>query len=200
MRRYLSSTAIVLIITAAGFSGVATSDRDADQYAAYSLLLNQITKSPEDGSPVKLFVINDRTSVDRQTGYSPRYVFRMYKLALSPAFQAALKDYETKNKQPQTLTRSFNLKSDYLLLESKDFDAFFNDTNVRDNWRSFYRKYPNSPGYITVSRVGFDSTGTHALLYFEIKCGGLCADGSYQLLTKENGAWKVTKEISFWAS
>lgn len=199
MRRCFSSVTVILLIVVAGYSIVAASQDDA-QYAVYSVLLNQITRSPEDGSPITQFVLNDRTSSDKQTGYTPRYVFRMYKLSLSPAFQAALKDYETKNKQPQRLTRSFNLKSDYLLLESKQFDAFFTDSNVRDNWQTFYRKYPNSPGYITVSRVGFDSNRTHALLYFEIKCGGLCADGSYRLLTKENGVWTVTKQISFWMS
>jgi hypothetical protein len=198
--RHLVSSTITLVVLAFAFAHVRAADRGTETYAVYSLLLNQITESPEDGSPVKLFVINSATSGDTQTGWSPQGVFQFYKYQLSPDFQSALTDYEGTNKQPQNLVRSFNVKNDYVFLNANDFHGFFKDNNARDNWRAFYSKYPNSPGYITVSRVGFDSNRTHALLYFEFQCGGLCADGSYRLLTKKDGVWTVTKRISFWMS
>ncbi|HKC62384.1 MAG TPA: hypothetical protein VKB86_02045 [Pyrinomonadaceae bacterium] len=178
-------------------SAVVKSNPIDEQYAVYSVLLNEIHNSPEDGSQVKLIVINDQTSGDNVTKQSPEYIFQSYKVSLSPEFQAALKDYEAKNKEPQRLIGSFDLKVDYVLLNKKDFDAFFKGNSY---WKDYYRKYPNSPGYITLSKVGFDPDMKHALVYVGIDCGGLCGDGSYRLLTKEDGVWKETKRLSFWAS
>ncbi|MFL6231085.1 MAG: hypothetical protein ACJ741_20095, partial [Pyrinomonadaceae bacterium] len=170
------------------------------EYAVYAALLNKIGSSPEDGSGVKLLVVNNQTSGDMVTGSQPEEVFKDYKETLSSEFQAALKDYKAKNQKSERLVRSFNLNLDYLLVNRNEFQAFFKSKNLEESWKNFYKKYPNSPGYITLSRVGFDPSMTHACLYAETDCGSLCGDGSYILLTKEKGTWKVTKELSFWQS
>jgi hypothetical protein len=71
---------------------------------------------------------------------------------------------------------------------------------LREEWEAFYRKYPNSGGFITLSRVGFDAEKKHAFAYVQYECGSLCADASYYLLEKEQGVWKVTKRAMAWAS
>lgn len=171
-----------------------------EEYAIYSVLLNRISRSPEDGGEIQLLVINDQTSVDEVTDHSPEEVFKMYKEALTPTLSAALRDYKSKNEQPRHLTKSFDLKFDYALVSKEEFGGFFKGKNLREDWDSFYRKYPNSPGYISLSRVGFSPDMTQAVVYMEYTCGGLCADGSYAILYQENGEWKEVKRIHFWAS
>jgi hypothetical protein len=175
-------------------------DPPSEEYAVYSTLLNQMLYSPEDGKPVKLFVINDETSADKVMSFPPEKVFENYKLTLAPEFGAALKDYKEKNREPLKLGNSFELKSDYWLLSRKDFYALFKDKEGDDFWFAFHRKYPDASGYITFSRVGFDPEMRHAVLYMEIQCGGTCGQGSYKLLSKEAGAWKLVQSLALWAS
>jgi hypothetical protein len=61
-----------------------------EEYAIYSVLLNRISISPEDGGKIKLLVINDQTSVDKVTEHTPEEIFRSYKEPLTPALSAAL--------------------------------------------------------------------------------------------------------------
>lgn len=58
---------MILVVGVLAFAGIP--DRDDEAHTVYSFLLNQISRSPEDGSPVKLFVINARTSGDMLTGW-----------------------------------------------------------------------------------------------------------------------------------
>ena len=69
-----------------------------------------------------------------------------------------------------------------------------------DGWDDFYKKYPGSSGYITFSRVGFNSDKTKAVIYKETGCGMLCAYGGYVLLSKDNGAWKEIASYGCWMS
>jgi len=168
-----------------------------EEYAVYSALLDGVWISPGDGGKIKLLVINDQTSVD---DYSPEKVFKMYKEPLTPALSAALRDYNVKNGQPRQLTKSFDIKFDYALVSKREFDAFFKGKNLGEDWESYYRKYPGSPGYISLSRVGFSPGMAQAVVYMEYVCGSLCSNGSYFILSKENGEWRETKKIHFLTS
>ena len=57
-----------------------------------------------------------------------------------------------------------------------------------------------SAGYITFSRVGFNSDGTKAVIYRETVCGSLCGYGGYVLLSKDDGAWKEIDGYGCWMS
>lgn len=56
-------------------------------------------------------------------------------------------------------------------------------------WHSFYTKYPNSGGLITVTRPGFSADGATALMYIGRACGGRCGAFGYAVLRKEHGRW-----------
>src|SRR4051812_38982291 len=91
-------------------------DPVAEQYAVYSALLNEFHSGPDGASRVKPIVVNDETSVDTVSGFSPEQIFQNHEISLSPAFHSALKDYEAKNKESEQLISSFKLDLDYLFL------------------------------------------------------------------------------------
>ncbi len=64
----------------------------------------------------------------------------------------------------------------------------------------FYRLYPKSTGFMSVSRIGCNSAKTQALVYIGNLCGGLCGTGQVFLLVKEGGAWKVQYVTMTWIS
>jgi len=61
------------------------------------------------------------------------------------------------------------------------------------------RRFPNSLGYIAVSRAGFNFNKTEAIFYLDHFCG-LCGGGRYILMRKASGAWKVADEHYTWIS
>jgi len=200
MRIILLSLTIILIFVACSESQnkvetvITKLDPVAEQYAVYSVLSNQYASG-------EILMINNRTSVDKFSGRSPEQTFQSYDLTIPPEFQPALKDYESKNKEPEQLTSSFSINTDYKLVTEKEFQAYSKGKQGFNDWTKGKQGFNDwKITYFTFSRVGFDSEMKHAFVYVEYVCGSLCADGSYNLLTKEDGVWKETKRLSFWAS
>jgi hypothetical protein len=46
-------------------------------------------------------------------------------------------------------------------------------------------------GVITLSRVGFDASGKHAVVYAQLTYCGLYGEGAYLYLSKESGTWHI---------
>jgi hypothetical protein len=63
--------------------------------------------------------------------------------------------------------------------------------------RALLRK---SWGVITLSRVGFDLGGGHAVVYAQLTYCGLCGEGTYLYLSKETGAWHIVGRAGTWIS
>jgi len=53
-------------------------------------------------------------------------------------------------------------------------------------------------GTVNLSRVGFNSEKTEALVYTERSCGPDCGGGDFFLLRKKDGAWTVVAQINLW--
>lgn len=172
-----------------------------ESYAVYSAILKGTTKSPHDGQPVKLFVIAETTGgMDDEIADTSNKVLDHAKQSLSRPVKDAISDYQKKNEKEQQLIRSFDLSTKYELIDKTEFNAFFKRDNLEQSWQDFYTKYPKSPGFIVFSNVGFDAEKRHAVVYREIHCGGLCADGSFVFLEHIDSKWKITKAIPIWAS
>ena len=67
-------------------------------------------------------------------------------------------------------------------------------------WKRYYEEHPRSVGKGLVSRVGFDETGTEALLYFGIQSRGLAGSGHFVLLRLQNGKWSEVERTMAWIS
>jgi hypothetical protein len=67
-------------------------------------------------------------------------------------------------------------------------------------WDRFYVKYPQTRGYVTLSKVALDPAGMQALVYTEEYCGMWCAEGTFVFLEKEEADWKVRRKLTYWVS
>jgi hypothetical protein len=70
----------------------------------------------------------------------------------------------------------------------------------RGGWGEFYKRYPDSGGFISVSRPGFNKEMDQALIFIEHRCGDLCGTGHYILLEKSGDTWKVIQQNLVWIS
>ncbi|MFL6650763.1 MAG: hypothetical protein ACJ8J7_05695 [Sulfurifustaceae bacterium] len=88
-----------------------------------------------------------------------------------------------------------------VIASDSDLQKFFQEKRtLEQNWKAFYRQYPNAPGLIGVSRVGFNSQATQAVVYIEIGCGPLCGNGFMAHLKRGLSGWKVEKIEHLWVS
>lgn len=83
-------------------------------------------------------------------------------------------------------------------MNDSEVNEIFSDPNA--GWDFFYKKYPDSQGITTLSRVGFNIDKTKALVYFGTQSDGLAGTGYYVILQKEINRWKIVKKQMLWIS
>ena len=89
------------------------------------------------------------------------------------------------------------LEDEYKFISTQEFANLFRPN--ADGWASFYSQHKSSD-LITLSKVGFNSNKTKALVYAASQCGWKCGKGDYFLLNKQNGAWEIVTMINSWVS
>jgi hypothetical protein len=115
-----------------------------------------------------------------------------------PKLQAAsLNSFREMNTQPAPFQHSFHLSVPYDLVDKTEVDSIFNKGGW---WTDYYKKYPNSQGILSLSRVGFSPDGNQAVFYASNGCGGKCGTGTYVVMKRVDSGWKVAKEILTWIS
>jgi hypothetical protein len=102
------------------------------------------------------------------------------------------------NLHASSFRRSFALPIPYQIVSSSEMHSIFGTPG--DIWGRYCEKYPNSPGLLRLSRVGFNSDGNQAALYVSIHCGGLCGGGYFVIMEKVDSNWKVVQEVQVWVS
>lgn len=63
------------------------------------------------------------------------------------------------------LQKKLSLNTNYILISRDKYIEILQDSIIPD-WDNFDRIFPDSPGFLTVSRVGFDTDYSQALIYF----------------------------------
>ncbi len=174
------------------------SDEEANEI--YHLLVHrQFIRNDE----IKLIVIQAETtscpmyedeSVKEKFGVTEQF-HQMMSKTMPEAEAQTLDNYLLSNKGRQEL-KVWNLDVNYVMVRNSDLP----DSKFENFWDRFYRKYPNSPGLMFFSQVGFNDRHDQAFLYMGRSCGGLCGVGEYVLLNKVNGEWVVSKEQELWVS
>ena len=69
-----------------------------------------------------------------------------------------------------------------------------------EDWKTFYRMFPHSNGYIRFSRAGFNRAGDEAFVSTAWMSGSLSGEGRYILLRKNDGRWNIETSITTWVS
>jgi hypothetical protein len=183
------------------------SEISAEEYAIYTAAINSLLSGQEDSSASKAraLVIEDHTTNNSFTfGEDERSFLEKQFLTIS---KETIDDYVAKNAKSYQLTESFDFGLKYILVSKEKTDLI-----LKGRWREFYKQFPNSRGFITVSRVGLDSSGKQAVVYtgsqwslcspnsshLVTRCGGFCGIGFYVLLAKNDQGWAVQQKLLAW--
>lgn len=168
-------------------------DRQTEEYAVYSGLINSFQSEPG----VDLLLVANQTTptVSRDREFDEK-AFIKYQLPDTTA-KETLNDYQLIDSQPLNIANRFAINRRYILLSNQEARSYFENSDTR---LRLQEKYPTSSGRIMMlSRVGFNRRMNEGLVYAWAYCGADCGGGGYYLLRKEDGAWKV-KEKKLWIS
>ena len=169
------------------------SDDEMAEYAVYNALL----KARFVHDRVGLLVIRRNTSLDPARSSIERSDYLQQNLpGLSDEI---VEDFENKNQTLHELKPQFDLGVEYTLVSDQEIEELFGQQD-KDGWQAFYEKYPDAPGEITLSRVGFNEARNKALVYIGNQQGWLAGAGYFVLLTMQDGQWIIESELMAWIS
>lgn len=174
---------------------VSYSEIDPDEYNVYSALLTQSYISEGE---TQVVIDNYTQNVSVYYDDDIKEHFNYLRKRLPSLSQRTIDDFKSKDGS-HPLHRSFNVKIKYTLISHEQFERFAGPNGTmgmsRVGWETFYREYPGASGFLLLSRVGFDPKKTQALVFVlhmrGNPSGRWWGDGSYLLLVKKNGLWRV---------
>lgn len=125
------------------------------------------------------------------TAVSSRFVLfsaRHLKEAIPRLKPSLILEFFLSNLRDEQIERRFTLGDRYEL-------ATRQETNLYPT-EQFAKRFPDSYGYLTFSRIGFNRDLTEAVFYTEHMCG----EGKYVFMRKVNGHWTTEGEAPTWIS
>lgn len=144
-------------------------------------------------------VITDTPSIRRITiGENPQKAcFRIVQQAevLDQRIAEAVFDFCDKNTDTEKQMFVGKIKVKHVML-SQENEAQIFDTEKnggRDGWKVFREHYPQSPGIITLSRPGFSTDGSVAVIYMSNRSNWLVGHGRIYVYELENNRWNEIK-------
>jgi hypothetical protein len=174
----------------------------ADEYAVYAAVIGNMFAGDivtfDTQSKVKMLVIEEWTvrGANADMGEENEGE-RLKQVGFSPILsQETIDDYVAKNAKSYQLTKSLDIKLKYTLIPKEKIEKIFDGLPSSE----FYRQFPDSGGYIALSRAGLNTRADQALVYMHHICGGLCGSGHYLLLVKKNREWVVQQHFMSWVS
>ncbi len=181
---------------------LATDDEESDE--VYAALVRELFLAGE----VKLIVIKDTTNggwagapptEEQKAEYTQTFLDGQLK-EMPEAQAETLIDYLKRDERLRAMRPLPGIGVRQVLVSDEEVGRFFPESGVGLGWTGFYLAYPDSPGVITFSSVGFNSDRTQAFVYIGVSCGGLCGQGGHALLQKRGGKWAVVKQVTEWVS
>ena len=168
-------------------------NNETKQYAVYDALLK--ARFVHEG--VKIIVIRRNAGLGRASSSNG---WETYLRDNFPDMSDDMvKDFESKNQLAYELKPLFELGVDYTLISDEEIAQIFDQQN-QDGWDVFYDRYPDSPGDITLSQVGFNEAGNKALVYYGNQQHWLAGVGYYAFLALQGDQWVIQDEVMAWVS
>jgi hypothetical protein len=155
---------------------------DPESYAVYSALLPDAQMR---GMRRTMIVIQAEATTDRRNCWPSGP-------PMETDWKSELESLRVENAHARTILSGFTLSVPYIVLSKTDIGAVFAG-NLFDGWKHFYDRYPDSPGILQLSAVGFDADRTKAIVYIAHSYGGWGGENSYHLLRKLGGSWQDTR-------
>ncbi len=111
----------------------------------------------------------------------------------------AIQDWQDRNRQRSRILPAFTLKQPYEILNPEQHRVLFKGPDPEAAWTRFKRRYPNAPGVLRVSRVGFANNDSNAVVYIEYYCGAECGSARLVHLARLSDAqWRVLTGELVW--
>jgi len=164
-------------------------DSKSEDYVIYSVVLDEYFAKQQQ---IKHVMIGDHTTMD-----FPPILIGMSGLGDSmkeireTAAKDLLQDYTQENKISVLLEARFSSRLPVALISEARRDRIFDmkgegekKTANLDGLRELERLYPNSQGFMSLSRIGFNKDSTQALVYVGNICGGLSAAVSFSFSSR----------------
>jgi len=171
-----------------------TSDNLDDlDYRIYSLVLEELF--PETENPV---VTQATSAFSASLG---REYLQAFKEVYPEMDTTVFSDYILVNDTVYYLEDKFSVASKKVTLVSgEEIQYIFGKPEINQGWEEFYRRYPDSNGTISFSRIGYSKDKTRAMVELGNMYASLGGEGRMIFLKFENNQWKITEAIPTWVS
>lgn len=200
MRRFIPVLSLVaVLLPPAAFAAKAPKDLlESEEYSVYSAIISK--NYLNDG--ISLVVVTTPTccevSQEQKDQVMPRF---QYSVRAEPfPSQETLDSYVERNRKSVALQKLFKLNVKFQIVPYKKIESLFDMIELEEDWKTFYRMFPHSNGYIRFSRAGFNRAGDEAFVSTAWMRGSLYGEGRYVLLRKKEGRWNVEASVPTWMS
>jgi len=158
-------------------------DPDIEEYAVY----NDLLASKFKGADIDQVLIIDHTRVHK-TKVSEKDLteFDEY-LPLAPELVAS---FVERNQQPYPVKPVLDFGMEYQLLTQAEVDEL-RPLDEASGWKFLYEKYPNSYGFVYLSRVGFNADFSQALVHISTFHYEQALEGGYYLMIRQVEGWEI---------
>lgn len=185
---YFISLLIFIALTAASYGGNDQPDQSVIEKWEYEIMSNLIDSYY--GNDFELLLIDDQTEPwcirGRIDGLRTEWV---------ELRAETIDSLIVRNGLSMPIENKLSVSSRYRLMSRTNYHEILKADN-NPNWDNFDTLYPESPGFLVMSRVGFDSRYEQALVYFgnAYRCREnrtIPKDRSIALFVRKDGEWKL---------
>jgi hypothetical protein len=166
---------------------------DAEQYLVFSdyLTLGLSGESHSLGDRAGMVVIDGSARGGLRRGLFLVGTFSYARRNSKLSSLVPLVNLLTSNVRSEKFQKSFILPARYELMTESESTLY--------PYEAFEKRFPGNYGYHTFTRIGFNRDLTEAVFYTEHMCG-LCGEGKYVYMRKQNGKWVVIGTAGRWVS
>jgi hypothetical protein len=175
-----------------------------DDYAVYDALVKRFSKTDalDETWRGKEILIVDRTGIFADTNGWSGWGSTESKVAPQTETVANLRVHAH---EECIVEQSWGDRESYRLLSHTEIEKTFKRRltgakEFQDAWADFHKRYPQSGGFLTFSRPGYNAAKNEALVYVAYACGGRCGVGHLYLLVRHDGMWQVENRLITWIS
>ena len=164
-------------------------DPDVEEYAVY----NDLLKAEFKGDEIDQVLIIDHTRVNNTKLMEQDLAAFHEHTPLAPELVASFKE---RNQEAYPLKPILDFGMEYQLLTQEEVDELCL-LDEASGWKLFYEKYPDTVGFIHLSRVGFNADFSQALVciaHFHYQQPLL---GGYYLMTRQDGRWVIDSGLEW---
>ncbi len=102
----------------------------------------------------------------------------------------AIRDFVKENQAAKLLDPRFAWSAPVVVVRRNYLQDLMDDD---PDWNRFRKTYPDSPGTLTFSAVGFNERRDYALVRTSFECGLLCGGIRFHALERRAGVWHVVE-------